>query len=64
MLVFALKHTREFGERVAALYTAALSVGTVAWIGTGAQYAQAWAEMYPYGSQPQDAAGPDFAGEI
>jgi hypothetical protein len=54
----------KFGERVAALYTAALSVGTVAWIGTGPQYAQAWAEMYPYGSQPQDAAGPDFAGEI
>ncbi len=54
----------KFGERVAALYTAALSVGTVAWIGTGPQYAQAWAEMYPYGSQPQDAAGPESSGEI
>lgn len=54
----------KFGERVAALYTAALSVGTVAWIGTGTQYAQAWAEMYPYGGQPQDAAEPDFPSEI
>ncbi|GAB4476832.1 MAG: hypothetical protein OHK0044_22920 [Burkholderiaceae bacterium] len=54
----------KFGERVAALYTAALSVGTVAWIGTGPQYAQAWAEMYPYGGQSQDAATPDLPGEI
>lgn len=53
-----------FGERVAALYTAALSVGTVAWIGTGPQYAQAWAEMYPYGGQPQAADTPDFPSEI
>ena len=36
----------KFGERIAALYTAALSVGTVAWIGTGEQYAQAWQELY------------------
>lgn len=36
-----------FGERIAAIYTAALSVGTIAWIGTGTQYAQAWREMYP-----------------
>ena len=36
----------KFGERVAAIYTAALSVGTVAWIGTGAQYERAWQEMY------------------
>jgi hypothetical protein len=35
------------GERIAALYTAALSVGTVAWIGTGEQYERAWSEMYP-----------------
>lgn len=54
----------KFGERIAALYTAALSVGTVAWIGTGPQYAQAWAEMYPYGSQPQATNEPDFPSEI
>lgn len=35
-----------FGERIAALYTAALSVGTVAWIGTGDKYARAWDELY------------------
>jgi hypothetical protein len=34
------------GERIAALYTAALSVGTVAWIGTGEQYERAWNELY------------------
>ncbi len=33
-------------DRIAALYTAALSVGTVAWIGTGAQYERTWNEMY------------------
>jgi hypothetical protein len=33
-------------ELAAALYTSALSVGTVAWIGTGSQYAQAWNDMY------------------
>jgi len=33
-------------ERIAALYTAALSVGTVAWIGTGSRYQQTWVEMY------------------
>lgn len=42
-----LRCTEKFGERISALYTAALSVGTVAWIGTGAQYARAWQEMYP-----------------
>jgi hypothetical protein len=36
------------GEPVAAIYTAALSVGTVAWIGSGAQYEAAWNEMFPY----------------
>jgi len=36
------------GERIAAIYTAALSVGTVAWIGTGRQYELAWHEMFPY----------------
>jgi len=35
------------GERIAALYTAALSVGTIAWIGTGEQYERAWTELYP-----------------
>lgn len=34
-------------ELIAALYTAALSVGTVAWIGTGSQYARTWNDMYP-----------------
>jgi hypothetical protein len=38
------------GERIAAIYTAALSVGTVAWIGTGRQYEQAWHEMFPCGA--------------
>jgi hypothetical protein len=34
-------------ELIAALYTAALSVGTVAWIGTGPQYRRTWDDMYP-----------------
>ena len=34
-------------ELIAALYTAALSVGTVAWIGTGPQYSRTWNDMYP-----------------
>lgn len=42
-----LRCNEQLGERISALYTAALSVGTVAWIGTGAQYARAWQEMYP-----------------
>ena len=33
-------------ELIAALYTSALSVGTVAWIGTGSQYSRAWDDMY------------------
>jgi hypothetical protein len=41
-----LRCTGKFGERIAALYTSALSVGTVAWIGTGSQYEQAWKELY------------------
>ena len=45
------------GERIAALYTAALSVGTVAWIGTGEQYERAWVDLYP------PAAGADVAGK-
>jgi hypothetical protein len=40
------------GERIAALYTAALSVGTVAWIGTGEQYERAWNELYPTDETP------------
>jgi len=35
-----------FGERIAALYTSALSVGTVAWIGHGARYERAWDDLY------------------
>lgn len=34
-------------ELIAALYTSALSVGTVAWIGTGSQYRRTWEDMYP-----------------
>lgn len=33
-------------ERIAAIYTAALAVGTVAWIGTGSQYQIAWNALY------------------
>ena len=33
-------------ERIAAIYTAALAVGTVAWIGTGTQYEMAWNALY------------------
>jgi hypothetical protein len=33
-------------ERVAAIYTAALAVGTVAWMGTGSQYEMAWNALY------------------
>ena len=40
------------GERIAALYTAALSVGTIAWIGTGEQYERAWDELYPVAESP------------
>jgi len=36
----------EAAERIASLYTAALSVGTVAWVGTGTQYERAWIQMY------------------
>jgi hypothetical protein len=47
------------GERIAAIYTAALSVGTVAWIGTGEQYERAWNELYaaPESSALQPAPG-------
>ena len=43
------------GERIAALYTAALSVGTIAWIGTGEQYECAWKELYPAADLPAPA---------
>lgn len=43
-------------ERVAAIYTAALAVGTVAWIGTGTQYELAWGALYGAGSQDEAAA--------
>ncbi|HEX4585483.1 MAG TPA: hypothetical protein VH183_11675 [Burkholderiaceae bacterium] len=50
LLAAARIRTRDgLGERIAALYTAALSVGTVAWIGTGEQYERAWNELYPAG---------------
>jgi len=54
-----LRCSERQGERIAAIYTAALSVGTVAWIGTGRQYEMAWHEMFPQGAdQP---AGPGNA---
>jgi hypothetical protein len=40
-----LRCTDDSSELIAALYTSALSVGTVAWIGTGSQYARAWEDM-------------------
>ncbi len=36
-----------FGERVATIYTAALALGTIAWVGTGDQYRRAWLQMFP-----------------
>jgi hypothetical protein len=67
-----LRCNERAGERIAALYTAALSVGTVAWIGTGQQYEEAWREMFPYADSANDPAGdsandldtPDFPSEI
>lgn len=41
-----LKCRGDTADRIASLYTAALSVGTVAWIGTGVQYQRTWLEMY------------------
>lgn len=32
--------------RTVALYSSALSVGTIAWIGTGLQYERAWNDLY------------------
>ncbi len=43
-------------ETIAALYTAALSVGTIAWVGTGAQYARAWDQMYVPGVAPRSTS--------
>ena len=63
LLSAARIRTRDgLGERIAALYTAALSVGTVAWIGTGEQYERAWNELYPAGepvaTQPAPGTSP------
>jgi len=41
-----LRCTDDPSDLIAALYTSALSVGTVAWIGTGSQYSRAWDDMY------------------
>ncbi len=41
-----LKCKGDAADRIASVYTAALSVGTVAWIGTGSQYERTWTEMY------------------
>jgi len=47
-----LSCSERLGDRIAAIYTAALSVGTVAWIGTGETYEKAWNDMFPYGAAP------------
>jgi hypothetical protein len=44
-------------ERIAAIYTAALAVGTVAWIGTGSQYEIAWNALYAMEPDEQDGTG-------
>jgi hypothetical protein len=41
-----IRCTDHAAERIAAIYTAALAVGTVAWIGTGTQYELAWNALY------------------
>lgn len=41
-----IKCRESASELIASLYTSALSVGTVAWIGTGSQYARTWDDMY------------------
>jgi hypothetical protein len=43
-------------ERIAAIYTAALAVGTVAWIGTGSQYEMAWNALYSAETDDNDGA--------
>jgi hypothetical protein len=48
-----LRCTDDPSELIAALYTSALSVGTVAWIGTGSQYSRAWDDMYSPSSPSQ-----------
>lgn len=40
-----LRCSEDPADLIAALYTSALSVGTVAWIGTGPQYSRAWDDM-------------------
>jgi len=42
-------------ERIASIYTAALAVGTVAWIGTGSQYELAWNALYSMEDDATDA---------
>ena len=41
-----LRLNGDVSARTVALYTSALSVGTVAWIGTGPQYERAWNDLY------------------
>ncbi len=50
-----LRCSERAAERVAAIYTAALSVGTVAWIGTGSQYEMAWNALYSAGGEEEAA---------
>jgi len=42
-------------ERIAAIYTAALAVGTVAWIGSGSQYEMAWNALYSSQTDDNDS---------
>jgi hypothetical protein len=51
-----LRCDTRFGERVAAIYTNALALGTVAWVGTGEQYRRAWVQMYPRPAAEDQAA--------
>jgi hypothetical protein len=49
-------------ETVARIYTAALALGTIAWIGTGEQYRRAWTQMYPRADRSARARPAEPAG--
>ena len=38
---------RQVSERIADIYIGALAAGTLAWIGVGPRYEQAWGEIFP-----------------
>jgi hypothetical protein len=48
-----LRCTGDGKEPIAAIYTAALSLGTVAWVGTGARYEEAWNTLYGEPEPPE-----------